>query len=78
MCSPGVVPNAVDANRDYSKEATTLVVFELEDAPDGCTLLKVTESGFEQVPPDRREKAYRGNDEGWGIQLTNVQNYVGG
>lgn len=72
------VPNAVDANRDYSKEPTTLVVFELEDAPGGGTLLKVTESGFDQVPPDRREKAYRGNEEGWGIQLTNVQKYVGG
>src|SRR5260370_36532272 len=33
-------PNAKDPKADYSKEPTTLVVFELEEAPDG-TLLTV-------------------------------------
>src|SRR5687768_5557816 len=39
-------PYAVDPKIDYSKEPTTLVVFELSDA-DGGTLVKVTESGFD-------------------------------
>ncbi len=54
---------------------TTRVAFELEEAPGG-TLLKVTESGFDQVPADRRQQAYRGNDEGWGIQVQNIAAYV--
>jgi uncharacterized protein YndB with AHSA1/START domain len=69
------VPNAIDPARDYSHEPTTLVVFELEEAPGG-TLLKVTESGFDKVPVDRRAQAYRGNDEGWGIQVENIAKHV--
>jgi uncharacterized protein YndB with AHSA1/START domain len=69
------VPNAIDPARDYSPEPTTLVVFELEEAPGG-TLLKVTESGFDKVPVDRRAQAYRGNDEGWGIQVENIAKHV--
>ena len=68
-------PNAKDPNRDYSQEPTTLVTFELEDAPEG-TLLKVTESGFDHIPLDRREEAYRGNTEGWTIQVGNIERYV--
>ena len=68
-------PNAVDPKKDYSHEPTTLVAFELEDAPGG-TLLKVTESGFDQIPLDRREQAYRGNSEGWAIQVGNIEKYV--
>jgi uncharacterized protein YndB with AHSA1/START domain len=55
---------------------TTLVVFELEDVPEG-TRLTVTETGFDQIPVDRRAKAYRENDQGWTEQLENVRNYVG-
>jgi uncharacterized protein YndB with AHSA1/START domain len=69
-------PNAVDPQKDYSHEPTTLVAFELEDAPGG-TLLKVTETGFDQIPLDRRERAYRGNSEGWAIQVGNIERYVG-
>lgn len=69
------VPNAIDTHRDYSKEPTTRVVFELKEAPGG-TLLRVTESGFDQVPAERRAQAYRGNDEGWGIQVQNIAAYV--
>src|SRR5437870_95580 len=49
-------PAPVDAGVDYTKEPTTLVVFELEDAPGG-TMLKVVESGFDQIPLERRAKA---------------------
>jgi uncharacterized protein YndB with AHSA1/START domain len=69
------VPNAIDPGRDYSEEPTTLVVFELQEAAGG-TLLRVTESGFDRVPLERREQAYRGNEQGWGIQVENIATHV--
>ena len=56
-------------------EPTTLVVFELEEVPEG-TRLTVTESGFDRIPPSRRAKAYRGNDEGWAGQFDNLRKYL--
>ena len=69
-------PNAIDPKKDYSHEPTTLVAFELEEVSGG-TLLKVTESGFDKVPIERREQAFRGNSEGWSIQVGNIERYVG-
>jgi uncharacterized protein YndB with AHSA1/START domain len=57
-------------------EPTTLVVFELEDVPEG-TRLTVTESGFDQIPISRRSKSYRENDAGWTGQLKSIQRYLG-
>jgi uncharacterized protein YndB with AHSA1/START domain len=54
---------------------TTLVVFELEEVPDG-TRLTVTETGFDRIPVARRAKAYRENDEGWTGQLDSLRKYV--
>ena len=68
-------PYAVDPKKDYSKETPTLVEFKLEKAPAG-TLLTVTESGFDQIPANRRAEAFRMNDEGWGSQRQNIANYV--
>lgn len=68
-------PAAVEAGRDYSKEPTTLVVFELQDAGDG-TLLTVVESGFDNVPVERRMDAFRMNSGGWDAQLNNIERYV--
>lgn len=68
-------PHAIDPKVDYSTEPTTLVVFELKDAPEG-TLLTVVESGFEGIPPARRAEAYRGNEGGWAAQMTNIERYV--
>ncbi len=68
-------PHAIDPEKDYSHEPSTLVAFELEEVPDG-TLLKVTESGFDRIPLERREQAYRGNTEGWEIQVSNIESYV--
>jgi len=68
-------PHAIDPDKDYSHEPTTLVTFELTEVPDG-TLLKVTESGFDGIPLDRRDTAYRGNSEGWAIQMGNIERYV--
>lgn len=56
-------------------EPTTLVVFELEEVPEG-TRLTVTESGFDRIPVSRRGKAYRENDEGWTGQLDNLRKYL--
>ncbi|QWP77233.1 SRPBCC family protein [Lysobacter sp. K5869] len=69
-------PYAVDPDRDYSHEEPTLVEFTLEDA-DGGTLLKVVESGFDRVPAERREEAFRMNSGGWDQQMDNIARYVG-
>jgi uncharacterized protein YndB with AHSA1/START domain len=68
-------PYALDQKRDYSKETPTLVEFRLKKTPAG-TLLTVTESGFDKIPADRRDEAYRSNDKGWTIQMTNIETYV--
>ena len=68
-------PYAVDPKVDYSSETPTLVVFELEEVPGG-TQLKVVESGFDRVPIARRAQAFKMNEEGWGIQLKNIDRYV--
>jgi uncharacterized protein YndB with AHSA1/START domain len=56
-------------------EPMTLVVFELEEVPEG-TRLTVKESGFDRIPVARRGKAYRENDEGWTGQLKNLGKYL--
>ena len=52
-------PYAVEEGVDYSKEPTTLIEFELLDAAGGI-LLKISESGFDQIPLARRAKAFQG------------------
>jgi uncharacterized protein YndB with AHSA1/START domain len=56
-------------------EPTTLVVFELEEVPEG-TRLTVRESGFDQIPAARRGKAYRENDAGWTGQVENLRKFL--
>ncbi|RKR45612.1 SRPBCC family protein [Paraburkholderia sp. BL17N1] len=68
-------PAAVDVKVDYSPEPTTLVVFELTEVESG-TLLRVVESGFDQLPPGRREEAFRMNSGGWEEQMTNIEQHV--
>jgi len=68
-------PYAVDPDVDYSGEPTTLVEFRLEDAPGG-TRLTLVESGFDQVPANRRAEAFRMNDEGWRAQVENIRRHV--
>ena len=69
-------PYAVDPKVDYSGEEATLVTFTLEDAPGGGTLLKVVESGFDQVPPARRFEAFRMNSGGWDAQVVNLERHA--
>ncbi len=56
-------------------EPTTLVVFELEDAPGG-TLLTVVETGFDGLPAARHDKAFRENTDGWTEQMESLDRYV--
>jgi uncharacterized protein YndB with AHSA1/START domain len=70
-------PYAIDPKVDYSGEPTTLVEFRLESA-EGGTLLKVVESGFDQLPAHRRDEAFRMNDGGWKQQLANIERHVTG
>src|SRR5258708_38170594 len=64
-------PAAVDVSIDYSPEPTTLVVFELSEVDSG-TLLRVVESGFDQIPAARREEAFRMNRGGGGRQVGEI------
>jgi uncharacterized protein YndB with AHSA1/START domain len=68
-------PYAVEPGVDYSSEPTTLVSFELSDAPGG-TLLRIVESGFDQIPIARRATAFRMNGEGWSAQSRNIEAYL--
>lgn len=68
-------PYAVDPDVDYSAEPVTLVQFELEDM-DGGTLLRVVESGFDGIAPERRLKAFRMNSRGWDEQMSNIESHL--
>ena len=70
-------PYAIDPKIDYSTEPTTLVEFRLKEVADG-TRLTVTESGFDRIPPDRRDEAQRMHTQGWATQMENVQRHVAG
>jgi uncharacterized protein YndB with AHSA1/START domain len=69
------IPYGIDAECDPEKEPTTLVEFRLEPVPGG-TRLVIAESGFERVPPHRRERAFRMNDGGWTAQAENIKQHV--
>jgi uncharacterized protein YndB with AHSA1/START domain len=68
-------PWGVGPDFDHPDDPMTLIEFELEEV-EGGTKLTVTESGFDNIPLARRGEAFRGNDEGWAMQLTNIEAYV--
>lgn len=68
-------PYAVDATIDYAAETPTLVEFTLEPTATG-TLLRVTETGFDQIPAGRRAEAFRMDDSGWAAQMENIRHHV--
>ncbi len=68
-------PYAVDSSVDYSKEPSTLVVFQLDAAADG-TKLTVIESGFDKIPIERRAKAFAANEGGWTAQMKLIVKYL--
>jgi uncharacterized protein YndB with AHSA1/START domain len=69
-------PQTIDQAVDDAADPTTLVTFELQDAPEG-TLLTVVESGFDAIPLAHRANAYRRNEGGWTAQMENIQKHVG-
>jgi uncharacterized protein YndB with AHSA1/START domain len=70
-------PYAVDPAKDYSAEPSTLVEFMLEERPYG-TLLRIVESGFDKLPPERLDEAFRMNESGWSAQLGNIAHHLRG
>jgi hypothetical protein len=68
-------PYAIDPGRDYSAEPPTLVEFTLEPS-NGSTILTVVESGFENIPAERRAEAFLRNSNGWAQQMENIHTYV--
>jgi uncharacterized protein YndB with AHSA1/START domain len=70
-------PYAVDQSVDYSSEPQTLVEFTLRER-DGGTEVEVVESGFDSIPANRRDEAYRMNTSGWEAQMTNIRDHVEG
>lgn len=70
-------PYAVEPDRDYASETPTRVEFRL--APQaGGTRLDMTESGFDKIPPERRDEAFRMNTGGWEEQSRNIKAHVEG
>ena len=68
-------PASIDPDVDYSKETPTLVEFRLQEIAGG-TLLILTESGFDKIPAERRDDAFRRNDGGWTQQMKNIETHV--
>jgi uncharacterized protein YndB with AHSA1/START domain len=68
-------PYAMDAGIDYSDEPTTLIVFDLQEVPDG-TRLTISESGFDKIPLARRAAAFKANEGGWSHQAQLIQKYL--
>lgn len=69
-------PNAVDVDHDYSAEPTTLVELRLAALANGNTSLTIVESGFDALPAERRDEAFRNNSGGWAEQLKNIERHV--
>jgi uncharacterized protein YndB with AHSA1/START domain len=68
-------PHAVEPGMDYSAEPTTLIVFQLAEVADGV-MLTVTESGFDQIPLARRVNAFTANEQGWGVVVKLIGEYL--
>jgi len=68
-------PYAIDPKVDYSNEPTTLVTFALEQVAEGV-MLTVTETGYDQIPLERRAKAFEANEGGWQIMVKVFEKFV--
>src|SRR5262245_13385465 len=68
-------PNTNDPQKDYSSEPMTRVEFHLAEVPGG-TELTVEETGFDLLPPIRRQEAYQSNEKGWTRQVDVLKRYL--
>ncbi len=69
-------PFGVDSDADLANEPMTLVAFTLEDVTEGVRLT-VTESGFDQIPIERRARAFSANEGGWEMVVTMIEEHLG-
>jgi uncharacterized protein YndB with AHSA1/START domain len=73
------VPYGIDGSiADLKNEPMTLVEFHLEAKGASTTHLRIVESGFDKVPAQRRERAFKMNTGGWDGQSQNLAKYVEG
>ena len=68
-------PFAIERGVDYSAEPTSLVEFVLEEVTNGV-MLTLTESGFDRIPLSRRVKAFEANEQGWGMMVKVLEEYL--
>jgi len=68
-------PGPPEPGANRSAEPMTLVAFTLEEVADGIRLT-VTETGFDQIPLERRVKAFAGNEGGWTIMTQVIGKYL--
>ncbi len=68
-------PGTQSGDIDFSREPQTLVEFRLEATSTGTTLT-ICESGFSELPEDRRADAFRQNSRGWEEQASNIVAHV--
>lgn len=69
------LPADIETGGDEETAPKTLVTFELAQEDDGVRL-RITESGFNQLSPGQRSDAFTRNDEGWTLQLRNIEGYL--
>ena len=70
-------PFDTDSDEGPRGETPTLVEFALEEVPGGV-LLVVVESGFDALPDEWRDAAYRRNEGGWTGQMKSIEAHVAG
>ena len=68
-------PYGVEKDYDYSQEPMTLCTFALSEVGGGVHLV-ITESGFENIPLERRAQAFTANDGGWEAQTKLIEAYL--
>ncbi|MEO8243837.1 MAG: SRPBCC family protein [bacterium] len=69
---PDTAPEAAD-----QPGATTRVSFDLEKVATG-TRIRLTESGFDLLPPDLSVQKFRDNQGGWVTQMGRIKAHVDG
>jgi uncharacterized protein YndB with AHSA1/START domain len=70
-------PYPLEPGAAFESAPTTLVMFELSEVEEG-TRLVISESGFDQIPLERRAKAFADNQQGWAEQTRLIEKYVTG
>jgi uncharacterized protein YndB with AHSA1/START domain len=70
-------PHSEEDEAPDDAEIWTTVEFRLEPTASG-TRVTIIESGFDALPPGKRETALRSNEGGWEEQTRNIQAHVGG